>query len=167
MTDAAEHLQAFLDALGFHGDPEMAQTAERVTRMLQDWVPEDQPPELSACTVGVSGPVKVANIPFYSLCAHHLLPFWGTADVVYQPRGAVLGLGAIPRLVQHYSRSPQLQERLTDAIADTLMGAVEAEGVLVRTRARHMCVEMRGPSVAVDVEVSAARGATDVLRSLM
>jgi GTP cyclohydrolase I len=88
--------------------------------------------------------VLVRDLPFYSLCEHHLLPFFGTCHVAYMPRGRVVGLSKIPRLVDIYAHRLQLQERMTREIAEGLQRVVEPDGVAVVVEARHLCMEMRG-----------------------
>jgi GTP cyclohydrolase I len=88
--------------------------------------------------------VVVRDISFYSLCEHHLLPFFGVCHVAYIPNGKIIGLSKIPKLVKAFSRRLQVQERLTNEIADVLMREVAPLGVGVIMEARHMCMEMRG-----------------------
>ena len=88
--------------------------------------------------------VMVKDIPFYSMCEHHLVPFHGTAAVAYMPQGAVTGLSKLARLVEVYARRPQMQERLTSQVADTLMEVLEPAGVMVVITAEHLCMSMRG-----------------------
>jgi GTP cyclohydrolase I len=88
--------------------------------------------------------VVVRDIPFYSLCEHHMLPFFGVAHVAYAPRGRVVGLSKIPRLVDVYAHRLQLQERMTREIAEGLREVTEPDGVAVVLEARHLCMEMRG-----------------------
>lgn len=92
------------------------------------------------------GLVEVAEIPFYSICAHHFLPFFGEVDLAYQPGDRILGLGKLPRLVDAYARRFQIQEDLVREIAHTMMEAGHARGVRVRARAQHLCMCSRGPS---------------------
>ncbi|MEO7118404.1 MAG: GTP cyclohydrolase I FolE [Candidatus Limnocylindrales bacterium] len=88
--------------------------------------------------------VIVRDIDFYSLCEHHLLPFFGRASVAYIPEGRVIGLSKIPRIVEMFAQRLQLQERLTQQIADVLMDRLEPKGVAVVIEATHLCTAMRG-----------------------
>jgi GTP cyclohydrolase I len=88
--------------------------------------------------------VLVKDIPFYSLCEHHMLPFFGTCHVGYLPKGKVVGLSKIPRLVGVFAHRLQLQERLTQEIAGALSEELAPRGVGVVVEARHLCMEMRG-----------------------
>src|SRR5436190_15438981 len=110
---------------GYHVDPE---------RLINDAIFD----------VAYSEMVVVKDIPFYSLCEHHLLPFFGTASVAYIPRGHVVGLSKIPRIVEMYARRLQVQERLTQQVADFLQERLEPHGVAVVIEATHLCAVMRG-----------------------
>ena len=84
------------------------------------------------------------DIVFYSMCEHHLLPFYGKAHVAYIPDGEVVGLSKLARTVETYAKRPQLQERMTNQIADAIMEHLNAKGVKVMIEAEHMCMTMRG-----------------------
>jgi GTP cyclohydrolase I len=88
--------------------------------------------------------VLVREVPFFSLCEHHVLPFFGAAHIAYMPEGRVVGLSKIPRLVDVFAHRLQLQERLTRQIAEALVEVTHAKGVAVVVEARHLCMEMRG-----------------------
>lgn len=106
--------------------------------------------------------VLVRDIPFYSMCEHHLVPFFGKAHVAYIPAadGRVCGLSKLARLVEAFARRPQVQERLTTQIADTLIEQLDPQGVIVVIEAEHMCMSMRGVKKPGSKTItSAVRGA--------
>jgi GTP cyclohydrolase I len=91
-----------------------------------------------------SGVVAVKDIEFYSLCEHHLLPFWGKATVAYLPKGKILGLSKLPRILDVFARRFQVQERLTKEFAEAVHQLIDAKAVAVTIEAQHMCMMMRG-----------------------
>ena len=105
--------------------------------------------------------VMVREIPFYSMCEHHFVPFHGQAHVAYMPNGRVTGLSKLARLVEGYARRPQMQERLTAQIADCLSDRLQPSGVLVVIEAEHLCMSMRG------VKKPGAKTVTSAVRGLM
>jgi GTP cyclohydrolase IA len=127
----------------------LARTPERVRRMYDELTAgyHVDPDELldGACfSVDYDEMVVVRNIEFFSLCEHHLLPFIGHAHVGYLPKGRVVGLSKIPRIVDMYAKRLQLQERLTVQVADFLMERLEPKGVACVIEATHLCTMMRG-----------------------
>jgi GTP cyclohydrolase I len=100
--------------------------------------------------------VLVRGIDFRSICEHHLLPFTGVAHVAYVPADRLAGLGRLPRVVDALASRPQLQERLTDQIADALAAGLEPQGILVVLDAQHDCVSARGPRVVRSSTVTVA-----------
>jgi len=100
--------------------------------------------------------VLVRDIEFYSMCEHHMLPIIGRAHVAYIPDGKVVGLSKIPRIVNVYARRLQIQEQMTEQIADAILNAINPKGVAVVVHARHMCMEMRGVQKINSTTVSSA-----------
>ena len=107
-------------------------------------------------SVDYSEMVIVRDIDFYSLCEHHMLPFFGKCHVAYIPNGKVVGLSKIPRLVDIFARRLQVQERLTNQIANTLREKIKPLGVAVVTEATHLCMAMRGVEKQNSVAVTSA-----------
>jgi GTP cyclohydrolase I len=105
--------------------------------------------------------VMVKEIPFYSMCEHHFVPFHGQAHVAYMPRGRVTGLSKLARLVDGYARRPQMQERLTAQVANCLDDRLNPLGVLVVIEAEHLCMSMRG------VKKPGAKTVTSAVRGIM
>jgi GTP cyclohydrolase IA len=137
---------------GIGEDPDrqgLSRTPARVERMYAELtagyhVDPDRLINGAIFDVDYSEMVVVRGISFSSLCEHHLLPFFGTAAVAYIPRGRVIGLSKIPRIVEMYARRLQVQERLTQEIADFLMARLDPKGVGVVIEATHLCATMRG-----------------------
>lgn len=100
--------------------------------------------------------IVLRDIPFYSMCEHHLLPFHGIAHVAYIPDGRVVGISKLARTVEAFARRPQLQERLTAQVADCIMEALRPDGVAVVIEAEHLCLTMRGIKKAGSVMVTSA-----------
>ena len=100
--------------------------------------------------------VLVRDIEFYSMCEHHMLPIIGRAHVAYIPDGKVVGLSKIPRIVNVFARRLQIQEQMTEQIADAILETIKPKGVAVVLHARHMCMEMRGVQKINSTTVSSA-----------
>ena len=128
----------------------LRETPERVAKAWEHWTSgyDQDPAAVLKCfedgAEGVDEMVIVKDIPFYSKCEHHLADIFGTATVAYIPNGRVVGLSKLSRVVDIFARRLQVQERLTNQIADALHDNLEPLGVGVIIRARHMCMESRG-----------------------
>ena len=104
--------------------------------------------------------VILRDIPFYSMCEHHLIPFHGAAHVGYVPQGRVVGISKLARVVESLAKRPQLQERLTSQVADVIMAELQPDGVAVVVEANHLCLTMRGvKKPGATMVTSAVRGA--------
>ena len=145
-----ELVEALLSELG--EDPQrqgLTDTPARVSRALRELTdgygmsPEDVIAD-AVFDQDYDEMVVVKDIPFYSLCEHHMLPFFGSCHVGYLPKGKVVGLSKIPRLVGIFAHRLQLQERMTKEVAEALNDALSPKGVGVVVEARHLCMEMRG-----------------------
>ncbi|MAR54183.1 MAG: GTP cyclohydrolase I FolE [Acidimicrobiaceae bacterium] len=140
-----------LEAIGEDSQRDgLKRTPERVAKMYAEvfaGLSEDPEHHLEVqFEAGHDEMVLVKDIPFYSMCEHHLLPFVGKAHVAYVPgeEGRITGLSKLARLVDAYARRPQVQERLTSQVADKLMQVLDPRGALVVVEAEHQCMSMRG-----------------------
>ncbi|MEE3351326.1 MAG: GTP cyclohydrolase I FolE [Saccharofermentanaceae bacterium] len=141
-------VREILIAVGEDPDREgLLETPNRVARMYGEvfsGLHRDITKDIKTFTSDNDEMILIGDIPFYSMCEHHLLPFHGKAHVVYVPKnGKILGLSKVARIVDTLSRKPQLQERLTSEIADTIQKAVDAMSVCVVLEAEHLCMTMR------------------------
>jgi GTP cyclohydrolase IA len=153
-------VQDLMSALGMDlGDPSLQRTPERVARAYAEML---APREFGLTTFPNDEQydelVVARDIPFTSLCEHHLLPFVGTAAVGYLPGSRILGLSKLARVVELFARRPQVQERMTKQIATWLDGHLHARGVGVVLRAEHTCMTLRGVQ---------ARGSSTVTSALL
>lgn len=162
----ADRFRDVMQALGLDlGDPNLVGTPLRVARSYRELFAGLDParePELRTFpnAEGYSQIVSVTDIRFHSVCAHHFLPFFGTAHLAYLPKDRVVGLSKLARIVEHYARRPQIQERLTEQVIDFLEHRLRPAGAMVVIQARHMCMEMRGVGQpGATTRTSAWRGA--------
>ena len=144
-----EAVTLFLEGIGEDINREgIKETPERIARMcteMFDGIGQDAREHLSKTfTVDNNEIVLEKDITFYSICEHHLLPFYGKAHIAYMPKGSVVGLSKLARTVEVYAKRPQIQEQMTSQIADALMDYLQPEGVMVSLEAEHMCMTMRG-----------------------
>ncbi len=158
-------VRMILEAVGEDPDREgLRETPKRVAKMYDEvfqGLRQDPKKVLKVFKdEGHQEMVVLKDIPFYSMCEHHLLPFAGKAHVCYIPsNGNLSGISKLARIVDLFSKRPQVQERLTAQVADTLMNELKADGVLVVMEAEHLCMTMRGVSKAGSrMMTSAVRG---------
>jgi GTP cyclohydrolase I len=146
----AAHVRGILDELGIDPvDPHMAETDVRVAKMYLEMfhgLEEGAEPRVTTFpnAEGYEHMVMEREIPFYSMCAHHLVPFYGKAHIAYIPGDQILGLSKFARILEFYAKRPQLQERLTEQVVDFFVDKLNPRGVMIVIEARHLCVEMRG-----------------------
>ena len=162
----AAHAQAIIENLGEDvRRPGLVDTPKRFAKALRFLTSgyEAEPHDVVGGGIFAAegdGAVLVRDVEFHSLCEHHLLPFFGRVHVAYLPQKKIIGLSKIARLVDLYARRLQVQERVTEQIADALVQLIEPRGVIVVAEARHMCMAMRG------VEKQLSLTATRALRGV-
>ena len=162
----SEHVRGILDALGLDPtDPNLTETPDRVAKMYLEMfqgLREGAEPRVTFFPNDehYTAMVMEKDIPFYSLCSHHFVPFYGHAHIAYIPNDKIVGLSKMPRILEFYARRPQLQERLTEQVAGFLAEKLAPQGVMVVVEARHLCVEMRG------VKKSGALTVTSAIRGI-
>ncbi len=161
----ARHVRAILTELGLDlEDPNLRDTDQRVAKMYLEMfhgLDEGAEPEVTTFPNDESyrHMVMEKNIPFYSMCAHHLVPFYGHAHIAYIPGERILGLSKFARILEFYAKRPQLQERLTEQVVNYFEEHLQPQGAMVVIEARHLCVEMRGVrKVGAVTTTSAIRG---------
>jgi GTP cyclohydrolase I len=146
----ADHMTAIMGELKLDlEDPNFTETPERVAQMYLEMfhgLREGSEPKVTSFPNegDYHHMVIEKEIPFYSMCAHHFVPFYGHAHIGYIPESRIVGLSKLPRILEFYAKRPQLQERLTEQVAEFLWTKLAPQGVMVVIEARHLCVEMRG-----------------------
>lgn len=148
-TKVKEAVRLLLEGIGEDVEREgLRETPERIARMYEQifaGMEEDAAAHLSKTFAVASNEiVLVKNITFYSICEHHLMPFYGKAHIAYLPDGKVVGLSKLARTVEVYARRPQIQEQMTIQIVEAVMEHLKPQGVMVLLEAEHMCMTMRG-----------------------
>lgn len=169
---AANKFREFMEALGLDmKDPNLSGTEWRVARAFREMFAgyyAGAEPTLRTFpnAEGYTETIAVTDIPFHSLCAHHFLPFYGTAHLAYVPKEQLVGLSKLARVVDFYARRPQLQERMTEQIAELIDKRLHPAGTMVVIQARHLCMEMRGVGKpGLTTTTSAIRGVFEDERS--
>jgi len=160
----ASHFADIMRVLGLDlNDPHLIGTPERVGRMYLEifrGLKDQEEPAITSFPnrEGYSNMVIVKDIDFFSVCSHHMIPFFGKAHVAYIPGEKIVGLSKIARIVEFYARRPQLQERRTEEVVEFIEARLAPKGSIVVMEARHLCMEMRG------VEKPGAMTTTSALR---
>jgi len=162
----AGHVQSIIELLGLDPrEPNLVDTPVRVAKMYLEMfrgLSEGAEPSIKCFPneERYQAMVMEKDLPFYSLCSHHFVPFYGRAHIAYIPNEKIVGLSKLPRILEFYARRPQLQERLTEQVAGFLAQKLAPQGVMVVIEARHLCVEMRG------VKKSGALTVTSAIRGI-
>ena len=144
-----EAVSLFLEAIGEDPSrPGLVETPDRIARMCGELfgglTQTAAEPLSKRFPVDENNMVMEKDITFYSVCEHHLLPFYGKVHIAYVPDGSVVGLSKLARTVEVFARRPQIQEQLTTQIANAIMDELHPQGVMVMVEAEHMCMTMRG-----------------------
>jgi len=162
----AKHVRALLTELNLDlTDPNLSDTDTRVAKLYMEMfhgLKEGSEPRVTTFPNDehYSHMVMEKDIPFYSMCSHHLVPFYGRAHIAYIPSERIIGLSKFGRILEFYAKRPQLQERLTEQVVGFLEEKLDPMGAMVVIEARHLCVEMRGVKKPGALTVtSAIRGA--------
>jgi len=130
---------------GLFSEEELINTPKRHQKFINEWI---NPEEFKFTTFpkpeGVDQMIIIKDIPFYSMCSHHLIPFFGKCHVGYIPNERICGLSKIPRVIDLLANKPQIQEKLTQEVADFLSNELKPLGLMVVIEAEHLCMSMRG-----------------------
>jgi GTP cyclohydrolase I len=158
----SQHVRALLLELGLDlQEPNLRETDRRVARMYVEMfhgLQEGARPHITTFPndENYSSMVMERDISFYSMCSHHLVPFYGHAHIAYVPNRRIVGLSKLARIVEFYAKRPQLQERMTEQTVTFLQEELDPQGAMVVIEARHLCVEMRGVKKPGAVTVTSA-----------
>lgn len=163
----AHHFAEIIGLLGLDSSkPDLIETPGRVARMYMEIFSGIQASKPRVTVFpndeGYRSMVLVRDIPFYSMCSHHFVPFFGVGHIGYLPGTKIVGLSKLARVLEFFARRPQVQERLTQQIAEFLETELEPRGIMAVLEARHLCMEMRGVEKAGSITItSAVRGEFD------
>ena len=166
MKQIEEYIESLLVNIGEDKNREgLRRTPKRVAELWKDLTSgyNEDPHALISSSIfptDLEDMVLIRDISFYSICEHHLLPFFGKAHVAYLPKKKIVGISKIPKLIEVFSKRLQVQEQMTHQIAETLMKVLDPRGVAVVVSARHLCMEMRGiKKVGSEILTSSMLGA--------
>jgi len=142
---AEGHVRKVLERLGEDvGREGLLETPKRYVKFMEEFLSYPEFEYTTFDAEGASEMIVQTNIPFFSLCEHHMAPFFGTAAVAYIPNGRIVGLSKLARCVQKFAHNLQNQERITNQVVDELQAVLSPKGVACVISARHLCMEMRG-----------------------
>lgn len=166
---AAHHFAQFLSSLGLQNSAQLdiADSASNTAALFASWMSGLNEPAPQMMQMAASGHdlVSLQKLPFYSFCAHHFVPFFGTVQIDYIPDNHIAGLGSFTRVIDHFARRPQFQENLCAQIADYLFESLHPKALRVQIQARQMCLELHGKGNQIEIVVSANRGETALLEN--
>ena len=144
------HINEVMKVLGLDmRDPNFTETPDRVARMYLEifgGLEEDSEPEIKTFPNDqrYNNMITVKDIPFFSVCSHHLIPFFGRVHLGYIPGKQIIGLSKLARIVEFFAKRPQIQEQFTDQVIEFIVSKISPKGVMVVVEAQHLCMEMRG-----------------------
>ena len=157
LLKAAQAYADFLKALGLNSSNahiNIEESAHHAAELMAAWMSgvDADPPHLSLMPASEEGKVSLRDLPFYSFCGHHFVPFFGTVSIEYYPSRKIAGLGGFCRVIDHFSRRPQFQEYLCKQIATHLFEELNPKALRVKLNARQMCLELEGKGAGICVE---------------
>ncbi len=162
LDSAAHHFAQFLTALGLENSEQLNidESSKNTANLFAAWMNglAESAPQMMLMATNSHDLVSLQNLPFYSFCAHHFVPFFGTIQIDYLPNQHIAGLGSFTRVIDHFSRRPQFQENLCAQIADYLFEVLQPIALRVHIQARQMCLELHGKGNQIEIGVSANRG---------
>jgi len=157
-AELAFHFASILDLLGYSDTPHTKETPQRAAKAWLELTRGEDFKPTAFTNMDIDQMVVCQDIPFYSLCAHHMLPFFGQAHVAYIPKDKLLGLSKLARTVESMSRGLSVQEELTKDVMDFLIEVLDPKGVAVVLKGTHLCMTMRGVEKPGATTTSAMHG---------
>ena len=164
---AAQAYADFLQAIGLNAANsgiDIADSARHTAELMASWMRgvSAERPSLSHMAAPDTDIVTLKDLPFYSFCGHHFVPFFGTIDIEYRPDRFIAGLGGFTRVIEYHARRPQFQEQLCSDIAHHIFDDLQPKAVRVRIVARQMCLELHGKGSGIQIEASKVIGSFDI-----
>ena len=170
LESAANHFAQFLSALGLDNSDQLdiVESSHNTANLFASWMSGLTEPAPQMMLMAASGHdlVSLQKLPFYSFCAHHFVPFFGTVQIDYLPNQHIAGLGSFTRVIDHFARRPQFQENLCAQIADYLFESLHPISLRVQIQARQMCLELHGKGNQIEIGVTANRGDETLFKTI-